>query len=118
MAARQVSSEFAAILPVIYSLPRDAVIAADQEPLVWLYTRHATVPFYVSRPRRNAVLEPPADLHRAYLERQGVTHLLVTTAGGGSARELERLWAEYPDWLTAVRRWPTGAALFEIVRER
>ena len=52
------------------------------------------------------------------LERQGVTHLLLATARAEEARDLERLSAAYPGWLTPIRRWPGGRVLFAVGHER
>jgi len=101
----RISEDFAAVLPALDSLPRDAVIATDNEPLVWLYTRHAAVP--------RDVYGPPPAVYRAYLERQGVTHLLLT-GSAEDARDLARLSVAYPGWLTPIRRWPGGRGLFTV----
>ena len=110
VAGRRISTDFAVVLPALDSLPRDAVIAADNEPLVWLYTGRAAVP--------RDVYGPPPPVYRAYLERQGVTHLLLAPGRADGARDLERLSAAYPGWLTPIRRWPGGGALFAVRHER
>jgi len=57
-------------------------------------------------------------VYRAYLERQGVTHLLLAPGRADGARDLERLSAAYPGWLRPIRRWPGGGALFAVRHER
>ena len=116
-AARQISDDFATLLPALDSLPPGAVIATDHDPLVWLYTRRSAVPLSIYGRQGNAVLEPPPAVHRAYLERQGVTHL-IAGEGGGAAQQLQRLLDAYPGWLTAVHHWPGGRTLLEVRRER
>jgi hypothetical protein len=61
-------------------------------------------------------VQPTAAAHRAYLERMGVTHVLLTGFGGGSDQELNALLGAYPGWLTAVHVWPGGKALFQVQR--
>jgi hypothetical protein len=119
-AARQISDNFAQILPALDSLPPAAVIATDHDPLVWLYTRRSAVPLSIYSFRGNAVLEPPPTVHRAYLERQGVTHVLLAGEGAGAARQLQRLLDAYPRWLTPVRHWPPpgGRTLFQVRHDR
>ena len=113
-----VSAQFAALLPALDSLPPDAVIATEREPLVWLYTRRRAVPFYVYALHGRAVLEPPPAVHRAYLEREGVTHLVADPPGGRASEELDRLRTAYPGWLVLERRWPDGRALYAVARDR
>jgi len=115
-AGAQVAAEFPAVLAHVDSLPSDAVIATDHEPLVWLYTGRRAVPFYIYAIHGRTVFEPPVDVHRAYLERQGVTYVL---AGGGDLRgseELERLRDSYPGWLRLVGRWTDGRTLYAVQR--
>jgi len=117
LAAQRISTTLTTVLPAIDSLPPTAVIAADHDPLIWLYTRRPAVPFYLYRLDNDAVLEPSAAVHRAYLERQGVTHILLAGREMGASEELERLAAAYPGWLVAVRHWPDGQELYMVRRE-
>ncbi len=117
LAAQRISDTFAGILPALDSLPPAAVVATDHDPLVWLYTHRAAVPLYIFGYRGHVVLEPPAAVHRAYLERQGVTHVLLAGPDADGAEELQRLIVAYPRWLVPIRRWPGGKALFEVRRE-
>ena len=114
--ARGISANFRELLPAVAELPADAVVASDDEALVWLYTGRRAVPFYIWTLKGRESVEPSAAEHRAYLERQGVTHVLFTGPGSGSDHELERLQSAYPGWLTIVRRWPAseGRALFQV----
>jgi hypothetical protein len=117
-AASRISGNFSELLPGLDSLPAGAVLATDNEPLVWLYVRRPMVPLYLFRYQGRQLLEPPAAVHRAYLERQGVTHVLLSGAGTASAQELTRLRAAYPAWLTPVREWSGGRTLFEVHHDR
>src|SRR3989449_11339435 len=83
---------------------------------VWLYTRRVAVPLYIFSYWGAHVIEPPPPVHRAYLERQGVTHVLLAGNQADGKEELERLLATYPGWLGIVRRWPDGAAIFVVHR--
>ncbi len=118
LAGHRISVTFTGILPVLDSLPRAAVIATDQDPLVWLYTRRAAVPFSLYAFQGRTVLEPPPAVHRAYLERQGVTHILVADARIQGATELERLRRAYPGWLRVVRRGPDDVTLLQVSRDQ
>jgi hypothetical protein len=114
--ARAISANFAELLPVITNLPADAVIAGDDEPLLWLYSRRKAVPLYLESYRgRELVMPTPAE-HRAYLERMGVTHVLLASTTSPSAIELRSLLAAYPTWLTALYRWSDGRWLFAVNR--
>ena len=112
----QANGAFHEMLPTLTTLPANAVLASDGEALVWLYTRRTTVPFYVYGYRGGQWVQPTAAAHRAYLERMGVTHVLLTGFGGGSDQELNALLGAYPGWLTAVHVWPGGKALFQVQR--
>lgn len=114
----RISANFAELLPGLESLPDSGVLATDDEALVWLYTRRASVPFYVYGYRRGLETEPTAAEHRGYLERQGVTRVLFSGFGSGSDRELNSLLGAYPGWLTIERTWPGGRALFRVNRGR
>ena len=116
-AARGVSSNFEELLPAVREMPADVVLATDDEALVWLYTARTAVPFYLYAYRGATVVEPTPEEHRAYLERQGVTHVLLASASSGSAGELRRLLGAYPAWLRPVRSWPGGRWLYEVRRD-
>lgn len=117
LAARPVSANFAELVPWIAALPGAPVVATDDEALVWLYTGKPAVPLYLFGYRGRTLIEPPAAEHRAFLERAGVSYVLLS-GPGPSARQLDALRAAYPAWLSVVRRWPGERAAFEIRRER
>ncbi len=112
-AGATVGAQFVPILQSVDSLPPDAVIASDYEPLVSLYTGHRAVPFYIYALDGRSVLQPPASVHRQYLERQGVSYIVAGSPAPGGP-ELARLEASFPTWLEVVRRWPGGRVLYAI----
>jgi hypothetical protein len=114
----QTSANFTELLPPVAELPSGVVLATDDEALVWLYTGRVTVPFFVYGYRNGEVVHPTPAAQRAYLERMGVTHILFAGFGSGSDVELNALIGAYPGWLTVVRAWSGGRALFRVNRER
>jgi hypothetical protein len=114
--AHAISANFVELLPVIQSLPDSAVIATDDEALVWLYSRRRAVPFYLERYHGRELIPPTPAEQRAYLERMGVTHVLLASSSSPSAVQLRALLGAYPPWLTAVYRWPDGRWLFAVNR--
>lgn len=114
--ARAISANFVELLPVIRGLPDSAIVAVDDESLVWLHTRRRAVPFYLERYKGRSVVRPTPAEHRAYLERMGVSHVVLASATSPSAGELRDLLQTYPGWLTAAYRWSGGRWLFEVHR--
>src|SRR5262249_4472438 len=112
--ARAISANFAELLPVVQNLPDSAVVASDDEALLWLYSRRRAVPFYLERYHGRDLVKPTPAEQRAYLERMGVTHVLLASATSPSATQLRALLGAYPPWLTAVYRWPDGRWLFAV----
>ena len=116
--ALAISDNFKELIPVIAGLPDSAVVATDDEALVWLYTRRTSVPFYFESYRGRETLRPTPTEHRAYLERMGVTHVLLASATSPSAGELRGLIEAYPGWLAGVYRWSGGRWLFAVQRAK
>ncbi len=114
--ARAISANFAELLPVVQNLPDSAVLATDDEALVWLYSRRLSVPLYLESYRGRELIRPTPAEHRAYLERMRVTHVLLASATSPSAIELRALIGAYPSLLTAIYRWPDGRWLFAVNR--
>jgi len=114
--ARAISATFAELLPVVQNLPDSAVLATDDEALVWLYSRRLSVPFYLESYRGPESIRPTPAEHRAYLERMGVTHVLLASATSPSAIELRRLIGAYPSLFSPIYRWPDGRWLFAVNR--
>jgi hypothetical protein len=114
--ARAISANFAELLPVVQNLPDSAVLATDDEALVWLYSRRLAVPLYLEHYHGRELIRPTPAEHRAYLERMGVTHVLLASATSPSAIELRGLIGAYPSMFTAIYRWPDGRWLFAVNR--
>jgi hypothetical protein len=115
--ARRISDNFRELLPGLDALSPRAVVATDDEALVWLYTGRAAVPLYLYGYRGRTVTQPSPAEHRAYLERQGVTHVLFSGFGSGSDVELDALLGAYPRHFTITRMWYGRRALFRVNRE-
>lgn len=114
--ARAISANFAELLPVVANLPSSAVIASDDEALVWLYTRRQSVPLYLESYRGRDFIQPTPAEYRGYLERMGVTHILLASASSPSAVQLRNLIGAYPAWLRGLYRWSDGRWLFAVNR--
>jgi hypothetical protein len=114
--ARAISANFAELLPVIQNLPDSAVVATDDEALVWLYSRRLSVPFYLESYHGRELIRPTPAEQRAYLERMGVTHVLLASAQSPSAIELRSLIGAYPSLFTGIYRWSDGRWLFAVNR--
>src|SRR5439155_1705612 len=116
--AHAISANFTELLPWVRSLPDSAVLATDDEALVWLYTGRTCVPFYLYGYRGSVLTTPGPAEQRAYLERQRTTHILLPGGGRGSGEELDAWLGAYLAWhvaasvLVAVlgRRWAGDAA--------
>ena len=83
---------------------------------MWLYTRRQSVPLYLESYRGRDFIQPTPTEHRAYLERMGVTHILLASASSPSAVQLRTLIGAYPAWLTGLYRWSDGRWLFAVNR--
>ncbi|HEY3220532.1 MAG TPA: hypothetical protein VGJ80_07370 [Gemmatimonadales bacterium] len=114
--SRAISANFAELLPVVQNLPDSAVVATDDEALVWLYSRRRSVPFYLESYHGRELIRPTPAEHRAYLERMSVTHVLLASATSPSAIELRGLIGAYPSMFTAIYRWSDGRWLFAVNR--
>jgi hypothetical protein len=114
--ARAISANFTELLPMLATLPANAIVSTDDEALVWLYTRRQAVPLYLESFRGSEIVRPTPAEHRAYLDRMGVTHILLASSSSPSAIELRGLIGSYPQWLSALYRWPDGRWLFAVNR--
>lgn len=116
--AQAISANFAELLPVLDTLPEDAVLATDDEALVWLYTRRRTVPLFLYSYRGRETVQPSPMAHRAFLEQMGATHIVLASAHTEAAAALRALVRAFPGWLTPVHRWSGARWLFAVRRER
>jgi len=71
---------------------------------------------YLESYRGRELIRPTPAEQRAYLERMGVTHVLLASATSPSAIELRALMGAYPAMFTAIYRWPDGRWLFAVSR--
>src|SRR5207253_1076722 len=86
VSGQRISANFTELLPWVETLPADAVLATDADPLVSLYTGRRTVPLYVYgyRGAGDAAVSPSEQL--AFFERAGVTHVLLGGPGESAAQ--------------------------------
>ena len=105
------------ILPWIReSTDSSAVIAGEDEALIWLYTGRRAVPSFLWRVNgREAESFGPDSLH-AWLERSGATHMILTGPGSDAAPTIDALLARRPGYLQLVRVWPGQLMAFGIHR--
>ena len=113
--ASAISANFGELLPKLRELPDNAVLAVDNESLVWLYSGRRAVPLFIYGYSGAALTYPNPAEHRAYLERQGVTHIVLASSSSPAAKQLRALILLYPDWLKASYGWPGGRWIFEVM---
>ncbi len=113
-----ISSTLAEVLPWIRSAtPPDAVLAGEDEALLWLYTGRRAVPSYVWRYRGRGEESLGADSLRAWLDRSQVSYVLLTGPGSNAASTLNELMGRYPGYLRLARVWPGSVVAFSVDRE-
>lgn len=112
--AEAISANFTELAEGLRELPDTAVVAVDNESLVWLYTGRPAVPLFLYGYAGGALTYPSSAEHRAYLERQHVTHVVLASSSSPSAAQLRAVIGAYPDWLKPVRQWPGGRWIFAV----
>jgi hypothetical protein len=116
-AQREISDSFREVLPWIREQTgSSAVIATEDEALVWLYTGRRAVPSYVWRARGRTAESLGPDSLRAWLDRSGATHLMLMGPGSDAAPTIDALLQRHPGYLRVVRSWPWPILAFEIQR--
>ena len=112
-----ISATFDEIVPWIRSATdSNAVVAGEDEALLWLYTGRRAVPSYLWRVHgRDAESFGPDSLH-AFLERSGATHLILTGPGSDAAPTIDALISRKPGYLQLIRVWPGQLMAFRIQR--
>jgi len=114
---RAISTTFAELLPWVRgATDTTAVVAGEDEALIWLYTGRRAVPSYLWRVRGRAAESYGADTLRAFLLRTGATHLVLTGATD-AAPTVDDLIGRYPGFLRVVRVWPRPMMAFEVRRD-
>jgi hypothetical protein len=112
---RGISATMTDLLPwVRQSTPPDAVVAGEDEALLWLYAGRRAVPSYVWRYRGRGEESLGPDSLRAWFDRAGVTHVLLSGPGSDAAPTLNQLLGRYPGYLRVVRVWPGPAIAFAV----
>lgn len=114
---RGISATLGEVLPwVRRATPADAVVAADDEALYWLYTDRRAVPAYVWRYRgRGQESLGPDSLH-AWLDRSGASYVVLTGSASVDAPTLNALLGKYPGYLRVVNVWPGSVVAFAVDR--
>jgi hypothetical protein len=112
--AAAISANFNEVLPALRELPDSAVLAVDNESLVWLHTGRRAVPLFLYGYAGATVTYPTSAQQHAYLTRQGVTHVVLASSSSPSAAQLRALIGAYPGWLEPVHGWPGGRWIFAV----
>lgn len=114
---RGISATLAPVLPWIRTeTDSTAVIAGEDEALLWLYGGRRAVPNYLWRVRGRTAEDLGPDSLRVWLEKTGATHLVLSGRGSDAAPAVDALLARYPGMLTLVRVWPEGPLVFAVAR--
>jgi hypothetical protein len=113
-AQRGISARLAPVLPWIRELADSAVVAGEDEALLWLYGGRRAVPNYLWRLRGRAAEDLGPDSLRVWLVRTGATHLVLSGRGSDAAPTVDALLARDPGMLTLERVWPEGAMAFRV----
>jgi hypothetical protein len=112
-----ISATVGEILPWIReATPPDAVVAGEDESLLWLYTGRRAVPNYVWRYRGRGEASLGPDSLRAWFDRAGVTHVVLTGPRSDAAPTLNQLLARAPGYLRLMRVWPGSVLAFAVER--
>lgn len=111
-----ISGTFDQVVPWVKSAtPSSAILASEDEALLWLYTGRRAVPSFLWHLEgRNARSFGP-DTLRAYLKRSGVTHVLLTGPRSEAAATLDELVGRYPGYLRIVMMWPGPITAFAVM---
>jgi hypothetical protein len=114
---RGVSAVYDQVVPwVRATTPDSAVIAGENEALVWLYTGRRTVPSNLWHlVGREPVSFGPDSLH-AYFGRVGATLVLVTDTRSAAVDVLDDAAVVFPGYLRAVKSWPVAVVALAVDR--
>lgn len=104
---KAISATFEQILPWVRSTTRDSsVLAAEDEALLWLYTGRRAVPSYLWHLEGRQARSFGVDTVRAFFDRSGVTHVVITGPRSEAAPVIDEMLARYPGFLRVVMVWP------------
>lgn len=112
---RGISASFEQVLPWVRSrTPESAVLAGEDEALLWLYSGRQAVPSYLWHldGRRDVSFGP--DSLRAFFDRSGVTHVILTGPRSDAAPTLDAALHVFPGYLKVVMMWPGPMTAFEV----
>ncbi len=104
---RGISASFERIVPwVRRSTPETAVLAGEDEALLWLYTGRRAVPSYLwhLEGRRDRSFGP--DTLRAFFDRSGVSYVIITGPRSDAVPTLDDVRSLFPGYLRAAAGWP------------
>jgi hypothetical protein len=114
---RGISATLNEILPWIRTAtPPAAIVAGEDEALLWLYTGRRAVPNYVWRYRGRGEESLGPDSLKAWFDRSGVTVVVLTGPGSDAAPTLNALIARAPGYLRLQRVWPGSVLAFAVDR--
>jgi hypothetical protein len=103
------------VLPWIrQSTDTTAVIAGEDEALLWLYTGRRAVPNYLWRVRGRGAESLGADSLHAWLERTGASYLVLTGPRSDAATTIDGLIGLRPGYLRLIQVWPGPMYAFRI----
>ena len=114
---RMISASFERVLPWVRSAtPDTAVLAGEDEALLWLYSGHRAVPSYLWHldGRRDVSFGP--DSLRAFFDRAGVSYVLLTGPRSDAAPTLLDVQALFPGYLRSVAGWPGMIVAYRVDR--
>jgi hypothetical protein len=112
---RGISATMSTVLPWIrQATDTTAVIAGEDEALLWLYTGRRAVPNYLWRVRGRGAESLGADSLHAWLERTGATYLVLTGPRSDAATTIDALIGLRPGYLRLIQVWPGPMYAFRI----
>jgi hypothetical protein len=114
---RGISATMGTILPWIREKTEpDAVIAGEDEALLWLYTDRRAVPNYLWRVRGRSAVGLGPDSLRAWLDRSHANYLILTGARSDPAAAVDELMGKQRGYLEMWQVWPGPMFAFRIHR--
>jgi hypothetical protein len=114
---RGISETMSTILPWVREKTEpDAVIAGEDEALLWLYTGRRAVPNYLWRVRGRSAEGLGPDSLRAWLDRTRASYLVLTGARSDPAAAVDALMGARPGYLEMYQVWPGPMFAFRIRR--
>ncbi|MFI5207836.1 MAG: hypothetical protein ACHQX4_07435 [Gemmatimonadales bacterium] len=114
---RGISETMNTILPWIRGKTEPgAVIAGEDEALIWLYTGRHAVPNYLWRVRGRSAEGLGADSLHAWLDRARADYLVLTGPRSDPAAAVDALMGSRPGYLQMIQVWPGPMFAFRVHR--